>query len=122
MAQKQTSKPVDPSKLSTVNQMILQLSNLLSDLLTASRATADATKLIQLNNEYMAIQSCMDQAIQTQAAANDILFKQVTSALKTQATMLQDMEKQINKIVSDVALVGRIVGYITQAIALVDKL
>jgi hypothetical protein len=112
----------DPSQLSTINMMIAKLSLAQSDLLTAGRATADDTKLLQINNEYMGLQSCIDQAAQAQAAADDALFKQATDALKTQAKKLDDMEKQIKEIISDVALAGRIAGYIAEAIALVAKL
>lgn len=116
------SQPVDPSKLSTINSLIDQLSQLMSALLTASRAETDPAKLVQISNEMTAVQSIIDQAAQAQAAANDILFDQATKILKTQATMLDDMEKKIKTIVSDVALAGRIIGYITQAITLVAKL
>lgn len=122
MPRGKTTQPVDPSKLSTVNQLINQLSLLLADLLTAARATADHVKLIKIHNEYEAVQSIMNQAAQAQAAANDTLFKQVISSLKTQAAMLQDLEKQIKSIVADVALAGRIVGYGAEAIILLSKL
>jgi hypothetical protein len=112
----------NPANLSIINEVIEKLSLAQADLLTAARATADNTKLIQINNEYMAVQSCMDQAAQAQAAADDALFKQATNALKTQAKKLEGMEDQIKKIISDVALAGRIVGYITQVIALVGQL
>jgi hypothetical protein len=112
----------DSSKLSIINEVIEKLSLAQSDLLTAARATADNTKLIQINNEYMAVQSCIDQAAQAQAAEDDALFKQATKDLKTQAQKLEGMEDQIKKIISDVALAGRIVGYIAQAIALIGQL
>jgi hypothetical protein len=122
MPKGQTTQPVDPSKLSTINQLIDQLSLLLADLLTAARATADHVKLIKIHNEYAAVQSIMNQAAQAQAAANDTLFNQVISPLKKQAAILQGLESQIKSIVADVALVGRIVGYAAQAIILLSKL
>jgi hypothetical protein len=64
----------------------------------------------------------MNQATQAQVAANDTLFAQATTALKSQAASLQGMEAQITKIISDVALAGKIVGYIVQAIGFVAKL
>jgi hypothetical protein len=122
MSPEQKPQPVDPSKLSTINSLILQLSMILSDLLTAARATTDSTKLVQINNEYMGIQSCVNMAAQAQAAENDVLFNQATSALKAQAKVLEDMETQVKKIISDAALAGRIAGYIVQALALIAKL
>jgi hypothetical protein len=112
----------DPSKLSTINQVIGMLSSAQLDLQNAADATADPDTLDKINAIYKVVQSCMDQAAQAQAAADDALFEQATSALKTQAKMLEGMEAQIKSIISDVALAGRIVGYIAQAIALVAKL
>jgi hypothetical protein len=122
MPEEQTPKPIDPSKLSIINQLIYQLSLILLDLLSAGRATADPTELMQINNEYMAVGTILNQAAQAQAAANDTLFNQVTSTLKTQAKMLEDMETQIKKIVSDVQLAGRVTGYIAEGITLLIKL
>lgn len=112
----------DPSQLSTINTLIEKLSLAQSDLLTAGRATADPTKLQQINEQYDAIQDCIDQAAQAQAAANDTLFNQATSTIKTQAKTLEGMEAQIKSIISDVAVAGRIAGYIAEAIVLVGKL
>lgn len=122
MAQDQAEQPVNPSKLSTINLVIFQLSLLLSDLLAAARATADPVRLMQINNEYAAVQTCMNQAVQAQVAANDTLFNQATTFLKTQSSVLEGMEAQIVKIVDDTALVGRIVGYIVQVVTLLAKL
>lgn len=112
----------DPSQLSTINMLIGKLSQAQSVLQTAADATADPTKLGQINDEHDAIQSCMDQAAQAQAAANDALFKQAISVLKNQGQQLEDTEKQIGKIISDVKLAGEIAGYIAEAIILVAKL
>jgi uncharacterized membrane protein len=64
----------------------------------------------------------MFQASQAQTASDDLSFGQATSVLLSQATMLTGMESQITASVSDVALAGRIVGYIAQVISLVAKL
>ena len=113
---------LDTKKISTINQVIGILSQIQADLITAGRETADPAKLIQINNEYMAVQSCMDKAAQAQAAANDELFKQAADAFKSQAKILEGMEEQIKKIISNVALAGRIVGYIVQILTLVGGL
>ena len=113
---------IDPIKLSTINLIVYQLSLLLNDLLNAARGTADPTKLIQINNEYAAVQTCMFQASQAQMASDDVSFSQATSVLNSQADMLVGMERQITAIVSDVALAGRIVGYIAQIASLVAKI
>jgi hypothetical protein len=118
MPENQTLPPIDPSKLLAINQLINLLDRILTDLSSAGRATANPTPLIQINNEFMAVKRVMDYAVQAQAAANDILFKQATSVLNTQAGTLQGMAGQVDKIVSDVELAGRIAGYTTQAVAL----
>jgi len=118
----QTTQPIDPAELSIVNILIHQLSLLLSELLDASRSTVDPTRLIQINNEMLSVQTILTQATQAQAAADDVMFGHVTQALKTQAGMLDGLEDQVTKIVTDVAAAGRIVGYIAEAVSLIDRL
>jgi hypothetical protein len=113
---------VDPSKLSTVNILVHQLGLLLTGLVSASRATADAVKLSQIANEATAVQTLIGQATQAQTAADNTQFGQITLSLKSQATVLQGMAAQITAIVADVALAGQIVGYITQALSLIAAL
>lgn len=113
---------VDAAKQSTLNLIVYQLGLLLNDLLTAARNTTDTAKLLQINSEYAAVQTCMFQATQAQMAIDDATFSQATSALDTQSRMLVGMEKQISGIVSDVALAGRITGYLVQAVSLIAKL
>lgn len=112
----------DSQKLDVITALIDQLSQAQSELMNVGRNTEDNTKLIQINNEYMALQSCMDLAVQAQLATDDALFDQATGTLKNQAKVLDDMEQQIKKIISDIALAAKIVGYIAQAIALIAKL
>jgi hypothetical protein len=118
----QPTQPVDPAALSIINNLINQLSLLMSELLSAGRNTVDPMKLTQLNNEMLSVQTVMNQASQAQAAANDALFGQVTQGLKTQAGMLAGLEAQVKSIVADAATAGRIVGYIGQAISLIGRL
>ncbi len=112
----------DPSKMSAVNQLIGILTSAQSDLQDAADATADPDKLDKINAIYKVVQDCMDQAAQAQAAADDAEFKKATGDLKTEAKKLEDKEDEIKKIIADVALAGRIVGYIIQAIALIGSL
>jgi hypothetical protein len=107
---------------SDVSLLIEQLNFLLNELLGASRASGDPVQLIQIANEMSAIQTLINQAAQAQAAADDAVFAQATASLKTQSSMLQDMETHIAAIVADVARVGRIVGYIAQGLVLIGKL
>ena len=113
---------IDPTKLSTIDNLVTALSSLLTNLLQAGRNTTDDTQLLQINNEYSAVQTLMDQATQARIAADDVTFIKLTSTLKAQAALLQGMEKQIQSIVSDVALAGQIVGYLAQAVAYLAKL
>ena len=113
---------IDPSKFSTINLIVYQLSLLLNDLLVAARGTADPSTLLKINNEYAAVQTCMFQASQAQMASDDATFVQATSVLSNQTSMLIGMEEQITSIISDVALAGRIAGYIAQVVSLAAKL
>ena len=117
-----TTQPVDPAELSIVNILINQLSLLLSELLDASRSTVDPAELIQINNEMLSVQTILTQATQAQAAADDVIFGHVTQALKTQAGMLEGLEAQVTKIVTDAAAVARIVGYVAEAVSLIGRL
>jgi hypothetical protein len=105
-----------------VGLLLEQLNLLLNELLGASRASVDSVALIQIANEMSAIQTLINQAAQAQVAADDAVFARAAASLKTQSTMLQDMETHIATVVSDVARVGRIVGYIAQGLVLIGKL
>jgi hypothetical protein len=113
---------VDAAARSDVASLIDNLNLILTQLLGASRASSDPVKLVQIANEMSAIQTLINQAAQAQAAANDSLYNQATTSLKTQATMLQDMAAHIAKIVDDVNRAGTIAGYIAQALAVLGKL
>lgn len=110
------------ARQSAVNELIDQLSQLLRELLMASRATSEPVQLMKINSEYSAVRTCLDQAVQSQGAANDATFQQAIVVLKRQASVLEGMEKEICKIVSNAALAGRIAGYLAEAITLLAKL
>ena len=84
---------IDPNKLSALDGLVQQLSSLLTSLLQAGRNTTDDTALLQINNEYAAVQTLVGQATQARVAADDASFAQATGALKTQANALQGMEE-----------------------------
>ena len=117
-----TTTAVDPSKLSTTNIIVHQLTLLLTELLIAARATADLAKSIKINSEMMAVQTVLNTAVQAQTAADDDQFSQACQNLNAQAAMLTAMEAQVAAIVADVASAGRIIGYIGQAVALIARL
>ncbi len=104
-----------------IDTLVTQLSAILSDFLTASRATSDATSLMQIHSEYLAVQTVLNQAVNAQLAADDVIFAQATTVLKTQSKLLDGMEDQIKSVIKDVALAGKIVGYISQALVLIAK-
>src|SRR5665647_1660894 len=85
-------------------------------LLTESRSTSDTAKLIQINIEYTHLDSYLSQILHAQALADDTEFGNATAALKEQASALAIDQAGIGKIVGDVAIAGKIVGYITQAV------
>jgi N-dimethylarginine dimethylaminohydrolase len=106
----------------TVLDAVTQIRNAEAALMQASRATSDPTKLLQIRNEYMHLDSMLSQLSQTQAITDDSLFAQTVPALQQQAKSLQAEEAAIEKIVSDAQLAGTIVGYIGQAITLLTSL
>ena len=91
-------------------------------LIQASRQTSDASKLIQINTEYTALDSYLSQVLHTLAILDDALFDIATKALKQQAAILQQEEESIKKIVDDIALAAQIAGYLAQAAAIAATL
>jgi hypothetical protein len=113
---------VDPAARSAVAALLENLNLILTQLLNVSRASSDPVKLLQIANEMSAIQTLINQAAQAQAAATDTMLAAATTSLKTQSTMLQEMEAHITKIVDDANTAGQIVGYIAQALVVIAKL
>jgi hypothetical protein len=105
-----------------IDALVTQLSALLADLLTMARGTADPVVLLQINNEYMAVKTVLDQAVNVQLATDDAVFAQATTGLKSQSKLLDGMQAQITSVVKDVALAGKMVGYVSQAVVLIAKL
>lgn len=104
--------------IDAVNQIRLAEQSLLE----ASRATSDIAKLIQINTEYSHLDSYLSQILHAQALTDETEFGNATAALKGQASALSADEDAIKKIVDDVAVAGKIFGYITQAIQIIGKL
>lgn len=91
-------------------------------LLQASRATTDLPMLLQINAEYNNLDSWISQLLHTQAVDDDTQFSGAIASLKQQANLLSADEAHIQVIVKDVATAGKIVGYITQAVAFLGAL
>ena len=111
---------IDPGKLSTVNQTLLPLSALLSDLLDAARQTTDPAALERLNAEYARVQACLFTRLET--IEDEALFREATRTLNTQSKTLQDSAVHIESLVADAALAGRITAYINQVATLAATL
>jgi|GEM_PF-5666623 len=105
-----------------VDSLVSQLTIVLGQIVDASRNTADPTALLQLHTEYLALQGILTQATQAQLAKDDSIFGQATTTLKAQSKVLDGMKEQIKGLVKDVDLAGKIVGGVTQVIALIAKL
>ena len=84
-------------------------------LLQASRNTSDAAQLIQINTEYTHLDSCLSQLLHAQALSDDAEFGNACIALKTQSANLQAEVEGIDKVIKDVALAGKVVGFVAQA-------
>ncbi|MGZ2747258.1 hypothetical protein [Burkholderia stagnalis] len=105
-----------------VSDIVQQLNAVLGELMTASRATSDPVRLLQLNSEICAAQTCLSQAVQAQIASDDATFVATTRTLKAQSTILEGMRQQISQIIADVAAAARVIGYLVSAIGLITKL
>jgi hypothetical protein len=92
--------------------------NLLTDQIQASNDTLQA---IKLTHEYNNLDSFLSQLLHAQNAADDASFTNAIDALKTQTDGLEADEKTIKGIIADVATAGKVVGYITQALAFIAK-
>lgn len=91
-------------------------------LLEASRSMSDPVKLIQINTEYAHLDSYLSQMLHAQAISDDAEFGNAMASLKAQISALSVEADSLKKIVDDVAMAGKIVGYIVKAIEIVGKL
>jgi len=91
-------------------------------LVQESRATSDPGKLTQISIEYNQLDSFLSQLLHAQAIADDTDFAVAAASLKKQANTLQLEQKDIEKIVSDIKIAARIVGYVAQALAIIAKI
>jgi hypothetical protein len=93
--------------------------NLLTDQIQSSTETLTA---IKLTHEYNNLDSYLSELLHAQNAADDSVFANATQLLQSQVSGLQADQASINTIISDVAIAGQVVGYITQALAFIAKL
>ena len=82
----------------------------------------DTLVAIRLGNEYNSLDSNVQQLLHAQNAADDSIFSQAVTTLRSQTGGLQADEIAIKKIISDVGTAGKVVGYITQALSFIAKL
>jgi hypothetical protein len=106
----------------TLSETIDLLSTALTMILQQARMSTDDTKLLQLNNEYHALQALLNQATRAELAANDAIFDRSTQSFKAQARALEGMADHIKLIISDVKIASEVAGYIVQVLALVATL
>jgi hypothetical protein len=81
-AQKQTSLDA-VSLVRAAEQLLIQV----------SRASSDPTLIAKINVEYSQLDSFLSQLLHTLAVVDDELFSSTISALKQQATILQEGRK-----------------------------
>ncbi len=93
--------------------------NLLTDQIQSSIDTLTA---IKLTHEYNNLDSYLSELLHAQNAADDATFANATQALQSRTSGLQADEAAIKAIIADVATAGKVVGYITKALALIAKL
>jgi hypothetical protein len=91
----------------------------LDDLLAT---TAGSARLNALSSIYTQLHAVAALLIQAQLAADDSIFEHATASLKAQTAALKASEDALKKIVADIGLAGKIIGYIVQAGALITAL
>jgi hypothetical protein len=91
-------------------------------LTTEIRGSTDTLQAIKLTHEYNNLDFQLSALLHVQNAADDAAFTALTTSLKSQSDALQADAAAIQIIVADVALAGKIVGYIARALAFIAKL
>ena len=109
-------------KKQNLTEIVSLLRSAESIILQTSRETVDVATLIQLNTEYSALDSYLSQVLHALAISDDSLFESASSALKQQASVLQQNEDDINKIVKNIELAAKIAGTLAQAAKLATSL
>jgi hypothetical protein len=93
------------------------------NLLTAEiQATDDTLTAIKLTHEYNNLDSYLSELLHAQNVTDDLTFANAMQALQTRVDGLQADEDAIKRIVADVATAGKIIGYITTALAFIARL
>ncbi len=85
-------------------------------------ATSETSNLLALSSVYDQLTAMAAALIRVQMIADDEVFEQATTHLKVQANALQASEDSIKKIVKDMAIAGKVLGYIAEAVTIVAKL
>jgi len=98
-----------------LNQALLVLTS-------AQSATSDVDTLTSIHYAYSAINSISHLVIQAFMQTDNNLFVQENTYLVSQTTLLQDAVARLDKIVAVVADVGKAIGFVAQAIKIVDAL
>ena len=93
--------------------------NLLTDQIQSSTDTLTA---IKLTHEYNNLDSFLSELLHAQNAADDVTFTNATQALRSRISGLKADEVAINRIIKDVAVAGKIVKCVTQALGFIAKL
>jgi hypothetical protein len=92
-------------------------------LLTQQIRTASETLIaIKLTHEYNNLDSCLSSLLQAQNAADDTVFVATTGRIKSTADSLKADAATVQSMIKDVQIAGKLIGYVTQALALIAKL
>ncbi len=105
--------------VSSAIDAIRHAENLLTDQIQSSTVTLTA---IKLTHEYNNLDSFLSELLHVQNAVDDVSFTSATQALQSRVGGLKADEAVIKTIIKDVSTVGKIIGYVTQALELIAKL
>jgi hypothetical protein len=85
-------------------------------------AASDTSTEIELTNHFNALDALVEQLVHAQNSTDDQTLTKAVAALKSQTSALQAVQARVKKIISDVGLAEKIVGYITKALGFIAKL
>ncbi len=110
--------PTDVQKQNVADalEQIRQAEMTLDDLIANTSGTGN---LRAISSVYDDLNSAAAKLIRAQTITDDNIFDQVITNLKVQAKALETSEDSIRKIVTDMTIAGKVLGYIAQAVTII---
>lgn len=88
----------------------------------ASEVATDADKAEEINTTYQKLQKLLSHVLQAEEAEDDEAFTDAKNAFSEETAVLQADQASIQAFVDDVAMAGKIAGYLAQAASFLAKI